>query len=158
MSDNPLLDKMEALMKKHRGRAGLPPTLNKPAPGAWLPVLTDVVKRGTAHGLGGTDARPGNPTRPASPSPASQVEPAPAAVVKSPATDKAVLSDTVAQQLMSELVPKLSAVMEEQLAGELRKKLDESLSGLLSQFDVNMREIVREAVAEKLSNKPEKTD
>jgi hypothetical protein len=158
MSDKPLLDKMEALMKKHRGSTGSPPTVNKPAPGAWLPVLTDVVKRGTAPGLGGTEALPGNPAHPASPSPASPVERAPAAAVKTPATDTAVLTDTLAQQLMSELAPKLSAVMEKQLAAELRKNLDESVSGLLSQLDVNVREIVREAVAEKLNTKPEKTD
>lgn len=158
MSDNPLLDKMEALMTKHRGSAGLPPTVAKPAPGAWLPVLTDVVKRGTAPGLGRTIALLENPTQPASPSPASLVWPAPAAAVKTPATDTAILSDTLAQQLMRELAPKLSAVMEKQLAAELRKSLDESVPGLLSQLDVNMREIVREAVAEKLSNKPEKSD
>jgi hypothetical protein len=158
MSDNPLLDKMDALMKKHRGSAGLPPARHKPAPGAWLPVLTDVVKRGMAPGPGGTDALPGNPTQHASPSPALQVEPAPAAVVKTPVTDTAILSDTLAQQLMSELAPKLSAVMEKQVAAELRKNLDQSVSSLLSQLDVNVREIVREAVAEKLKNQPEKMD
>jgi hypothetical protein len=158
MSDNPLLNKMEALMKKHRGSAGLPPAVHKPAPDAWLPVLTDVVKRGMAPDLSRTDALPENLTQPASPSPASQVEPTPEAAIKIPAADTAILTDTLAKQLMSELAPKLSAVMEKQIAAELRKNFDDSVSSLLSQLDVNVREIVREAVAEKLKNKPEKTD
>jgi len=158
MSDNPLLDKMDALMKKHRGGVSLPPAVQKPAPGAWLPVLTDVVKRGMAPGLGRTDALPENSTQPASPSPASPVEPKPEAAIKTQAADTAILTDSLAKQLMSELAPKLSAVMEKQVAAELRKNLDDSVSSLLSQMDANVREIVREAVAEKLKNKPEKTD
>jgi hypothetical protein len=40
--------------------------------------------------------------------------------------------------------------MEKQVAAELRRNLDQTVSTLLSQLDVNMREIVRDAVAEKL--------
>ncbi|MDT3708006.1 MAG: hypothetical protein ROZ09_14380 [Thiobacillus sp.] len=50
MSDSPLLGKMDALMRKHRGD-GLDPAesmpANAPPSGAWLPVLTDVIERGT---------------------------------------------------------------------------------------------------------------
>jgi len=41
-------------------------------------------------------------------------------------------------------------VMEQQVSAELRKSLDQTVSNLLSQFDVSVREIVREAIAEKL--------
>jgi len=44
--------------------------------------------------------------------------------------------------------------MEKQVASELRKNLDETVSALLSQLDVNVREIVRDAVAEKLKSRP----
>jgi len=59
-------------------------------------------------------------------------------------------NDTLAEQLMSELAPRLSEVMEKQVAAELRKNLDQTLATLLSQLDVNVREIVRDAIAEKL--------
>ena len=61
-----------------------------------------------------------------------------------------VVNDTLAEQLMSELAPRLSEVMEKQVAAELRKNLDQTVATLLSQLDVNVREIVRDAVAEKL--------
>jgi hypothetical protein len=51
---------------------------------------------------------------------------------------------------MSELAPRLSEVMEKQVSAELRKSLDQTVATLLSQIDVSVREIVREAVAEKL--------
>ena len=43
-STNPLLSKMDALMKKHRGPGEATP---EAAPEGWLPVLTDVIHRGT---------------------------------------------------------------------------------------------------------------
>jgi hypothetical protein len=140
MSDSPLLNKMDALLKKHRGggeaefgassghdATPAPPPEHTPPPGAWLPVLTDVIERGTP------------PISPPSPK-------APAAV-GTPTSD---VTDTLAEQLMGELAPRLSEAMEKQVTAELRKKLDQTVAGLLSQLDVNVREIVREAVAEKL--------
>lgn len=44
MSESPLLTKMDALLKKHRGGE---PAAPAPPPGTWLPVLTDVIERGT---------------------------------------------------------------------------------------------------------------
>ena len=38
----------------------------------------------------------------------------------------------------------------QQVAAELRKNIDQTVASLLSQLDVNVREIVRDAVAEKL--------
>ncbi|WP_324780422.1 hypothetical protein [Thiobacillus sedimenti] len=151
MSDSPLLSKMDALLKKHRGSADDEPASPRPPapaaaaepaapPGAWLPVLTQVIARGTPP-----------PTPAATPAPAPRVAesaaPAPAPADEAP---PAIVSDTLAEQLMSELAPRLSEVMEKQVAAELRKNIDQTVATLLSQLDVNVREIVRDAVAEKL--------
>ena len=50
MNDSPLLNKMDALLKKHRGPGVAAPESSAeraPPPGAWLPVLTDVIEYGT---------------------------------------------------------------------------------------------------------------
>ena len=138
MSDDPLLNKMDALLKKHRGTGESahsgPPAAAPEQPPAWLPVLTDVIERGTP---------------PAATQAAPQPQP-PAPTVESDAPQAPAASDALAEQLMSELAPRLSEVMEKQVAAELRKNIDETVANLLSQLDVNMREIVRDAVAEKL--------
>lgn len=145
MSD-PLLDKMDALLKKHQGAAEAPPPpamAAPPAPAApsappplpedaWLPVLTDVVAVG-------------EPSAAPAPSPAAeaaeQAPPPPAATVD---------PDALIDQIMSELEPRLSALLIDRLAAEVRNSLDESMSALLAQMDVHIREIVREAVSEQL--------
>ncbi len=145
MSDSPLMSKMDALLKKHRGGVedstetppGHAPT--QPA-GAWLPVLTDVIQRGTPPVAAAPVATP-----PPIPTSLPIEAEAPAAAIPPP-----VVTDTLAEQLMSELAPRLSEVMEKQVAAELRKNLDQTVATLLSQLDVNVREIVRDAVAEKL--------
>lgn len=160
MSDSPLLSKMDALLKKHRGGgeadvetasdlAAAPehvpsPKHAPPPPDAWLPVLTDVIERGT----------PPITAAAATPAPAPDGEPETAATEVPPA----VVSDTLAEQLMSELAPRLSEVMEKQVAAELRKNLDQTVATLLSQLDVNVREIVRDAVAEKLRQPRDPSD
>jgi len=145
MSDSPILSKMDALLKKHRGGsesdAGASPVHEAvpehaspsdpaPPPDAWLPVLTDVIARGTPPAV----AAPVAATPPA----ATPAAPAPSA------------TDALAEQLLSELAPRLSEVMEKQVTAELRRNLDQTVASLLSQLDVNVREIVREAIAEKL--------
>lgn len=140
MSEDPLLNKMDALLKKHRGagesahlgRQEAEPTPQRPP--AWLPVLTDVIERGT----------------PPAPVQAARTPQPPATAAESDAPPAPPASDALAEQLMSELAPRLSEVMEKQVAAELRKNIDETVANLLSQLDVNMREIVRDAVAEKL--------
>lgn len=151
MSDSPLLSKMDALLKKHRGgsegeRDAPPAHMQAPPPGAWLPVLTSVIERGTPPPA----PAPLPAVEPASPPPPAAAaemppEPAIAAIV-----NDATVNDTLAEQLMSELAPRLSDVMEKQVAAELRKNLDQTVATLLSQLDVNVREIVRDAIAEKL--------
>jgi hypothetical protein len=161
MSDSPLLSKMDALLKKHRGgdngheassdrtaRAehAVPPVHAAP-PDAWLPVLTQVIERGTPPDIPAAAAA----IEPEAVQPVSVAPPAPAAATPvDPALPGPTVSDTLAEQLMSELAPRLSEVMEKQVAAELRRNLDQTMASLLSQLDVNVREIVRDAVAEKL--------
>jgi len=151
MSESPLLSKMDALLKKHRGgnetdvdaSSGLATApeapRHTPPPDAWLPVLTDVIERGTPPVVSA-------PAAAAHPPAAQPTEPE-APIAEAPSS---IVSDTMAEQLMSELAPRLSEVMEKQVAAELRKNLDQTVATLLSQLDVNVREIVREAIAEKL--------
>ena len=163
MSDSPMLSKMDALMKKHRGGGESDrPVVSEPVapapqdsaspssappPHAWLPVLTQVIERGTPPVAAAPIATPAP-----APSPQPELaamdhpEPAPAPAETPPP----VVNNELAEQLMSELAPRLSEVMEKQVASELRKNLDQTVATLLSQLDVNVREIVRDAVAEKL--------
>lgn len=177
MSDSPLLGKMDALMKKHRGgdtpasplstSASVPareadvPTA--PPAGAWLPVLTDIIERGTpplatspaTHAAavpGATPQRPSDGRDPAGEPGSEDRAPTDSDSQPLPADpgSPALVSSELSEQLLNELTPRLSAVMEKQLAAELRRNLDQTVATLLSQLDVNVREIVREAVAEKL--------
>jgi len=135
---NPLLGKMDALIKKHRGPAEAVPE-STPPPG-WLPVLTEVVVRGTPSAA--------TPT-------VTAAAPVPTPVVAEVLAPVSPDTEQLANQLLEELGPKLSAVMEQQVATELRKNLDETVATLLSQLDVSVRDIVRDAVAEKLkTHKP----
>jgi hypothetical protein len=144
MSD-PLLDKMDALLKKHQGVVEAPPAPkteflpaaepNAPPPlpeDAWLPVLTDVVA------VGEPSAATAEPAPPA----AEQEPPPPPA----PMVDPAMLIE----EIMSGLEPRLSSLLIDRLAAEVRNSLDESMSSLIAQMDVHIREIVREAVNEQL--------
>jgi hypothetical protein len=137
MSD-PLLSKMDALLKKHRGGGIAKPEplpRHAPPPGAWLPVLTDVIERGT----------PPVAKASAAAAPAAPTEAPSTAAVPAPAED-----DALAEQLLCELAPRLSEAMEKQVSEELRRKLDQTVEGILSQLDVDVRNVVRDAVAEKL--------
>ena len=136
---NPLLGKMDALIKKHRGPAEAV-SESTPPPG-WLPVLTEVVVRGTP---------------PAAAPMVTTAVPVPEPVVTEVHAQVSTDTEQLANQLLEELGPKLSAVMEQQVATELRKNLDETVATLLSQLDVSVRDIVRDAVAEKLkTHKPD---
>jgi len=168
MSDNPTLSKMDALLKKHRGGSEAesaessdlatapesdPSPERTPPPGAWLPVLTNVIERGSPPAM--TAAAPvtarAAAAEPEPPTAADTTLDLPPSEPKAPAVAVPdVVTDTLAEQLMSELAPRLSEVMEKQVAAELRRNLDQTVATLLSQLDVNVREIVREAVAEKL--------
>jgi hypothetical protein len=145
MSTDPLLDKMDALLKKHRGEPEPPPAKEQSAADsepsappplpedAWLPVLTDVVAMG-------------EPDVP--PAPAGIAE---TADVIAPALPQASVNpELLVEQIMSELEPRLSSLLRDRLIAEVRNSLDDTLFPLLAQMDVHIREIVREAVNEQL--------
>ncbi|MCA1978514.1 MAG: hypothetical protein LDL19_04690 [Thiobacillus sp.] len=140
--DEPLLSKMDALMRKHRGEGEPRPPEAQPAapPPGWLPVLTQVIERGTP---------------PAAPAPSSADLPDAADHV-TPLIEQtpAVPGEALAEYLMRELAPRLAEAMEEQVAAELQKCIDQTVAQVLSRLDVTLREIVRDAVAEKLKLPP----
>lgn len=69
------------------------------------------------------------------------------------AAESPAISDTLAEQLMGELEPRLAALLQDKLATQIRSSLDDTVSALLAQLDVNIREIVREAVNDKLGKR-----
>ena len=143
MSESPLLSKMDALLKKHRGGSETdvgPSSSHASPPDAWLPVLTDVIERGIPPVVSARAATPPPPPVVQSAGPEAPVAEVPPSTV----------ADALAEQLMSELAPRLSEAMEKQVTAELRKNLDQTVATLLSQLDVNVREIVRDVIAEKL--------
>jgi hypothetical protein len=144
MSSDPLLSKMDALLKKHRGESEPAPPVEEEAPSAeaaappplpedaWLPVLTDVVAMGEA-----------SPEATEAQAPAEEAQPEQPEIA---AIDPNVLTE----QIMRELEPRLTALLIDRLAVEVRNSLDDSLSTLLAQMDVHIREIVREAISEEI--------
>lgn len=164
MSQDPLLDKMDALLKKHRGStdtevpaptaassAPIAAEQDAPPPDAWLPVLTDVVVMGAvplpAHAEAAETPDTSTPAT-VQAEPAESIQPAPLAL---PAEDSApAVTDSLAEQLLGELEPKLAALLQDKVAKQIRNSLDETISALLAQLDVNVREIVRDAINEKL--------
>ena len=135
MSTDPLLDKMDALLKKHRVvEAPAAKVVSQTAPSAppplpddaWLPVLTDVVALGEVN------------TTPAIAEPSAPPPPSPPL----PSIDP--------EAILSELEPRLSALIQGAVAEEIRNSLDNALATLLVQLDVHVREIVRETINEKL--------
>lgn len=167
MSHDPLLDKMDALLKKHRGDNDTDSSAREfsqndvvdaeavsPPPDAWLPVLTDVVVMGSV--TVDTSDKPGSASHPAQNEVITALKETDLKHEQSgtqEVTDSAAISDTLAEQLMGELEPKLAELLQNKVATEIRNSLDDTVSALLAQLDVNIREIVREAVNEKLANR-----
>ena len=162
MSQDPLLDKMDALLKKHRGsESGLPlqeaeesgpvpVEETTPPPDAWLPVLTDVVVMGKLSNIREIETN-GTPKTTAATPESHPAEPTPQAEQPSiAATESQAVSDTLAELLMGELEPKLSALLMDRISSQIHNSLDDTVSALLAQLDVNIREIVREAINERL--------
>lgn len=148
MDDTPLLNKMDALLRKHRGPGvsaakplpaspSAPVTLRRAPPvGTWLPVLTDVIEPGSQ---GIASLIPSMATK--TPTPPSALGPAEGA---------AMVDSQLAGQLLAELAPRLSEAMKKQVAEELRKSLDRTVAELLERLDVSVRGLAQDALAEKL--------
>lgn len=134
MSDDaPLLSKMDALLKKHRGDnepvvAPAPPA----APPAWLPVLTQVIERGAVPG-------------PASPPPDDA--PAPAAVAAPPQPDPApaIPEPHDIHALLHTLLPGLGDDLKRQITHEVHTQIDQALATFSTRLETRLREILREA-------------
>lgn len=180
MSQDPLLDKMDALLRKHRGGrdavaatpaaapedtkdAAVLAEATAPPPDAWLPVLTDVVVMGEIPEAKVEDAamekakdeeKAIHSETSAVPQASSAAERSmPAAPPLTTSGDAHAVSDTLAEQLMGELEPKLAALLQDKVATQIRNSLDDTVAALLAQLDVNIREIVREAINERLENR-----
>lgn len=143
MSDAPLLSKMDALLKKHRGEHDpvaeqADPTHHiAPAasPPAWLPVLTQVIERGAVP-----DA------------------PAPTAPQATPATDMTDLPQPAPtnetrdtheriESLLRSLVPQLRDELMQTLTRDLHTRLDQTLASLDAQLETRLLEIIRDALS-----------
>ncbi len=188
MNQDSLMGKFEALMRKHRGgveaAAAQPFTTERqaPAPDAWLPVLTDVVQRGSpppsaedqpltvaampVHESVSAEQDLAPPmAEPALESPVSvEPPPEPVTVSEPPLPQEAVPKTAVVTQdaqiaasLVDELAPKITSLMQEQLAEEVRKSLNQSMANLMANLNANVEEIVRQAVAEKLAGKDKRS-
>jgi hypothetical protein len=147
MADDPLLRKLDALMNRHRSA----PVPQAGAPTSWLPVLTDVVRRGSGapRAVAAVEAMP-------APAPVHAPDigaHAPSSTGAAPEPDARAIDDTLAEQIYSELAPRLGELMEKQVAAALRKGIDETVSTLLAQLDAHVRDIVRETIAEKLRDR-----
>lgn len=178
-------------MRKHRGNvpehADSPEYAERkaPSPDAWLPVLTDIVRRGSppppadeTHSQTEGDVSElsaGTPaleetnlplTREAGPEPeevhesaakpATEPEPVPAPESAIDSLAETKPDEHVAKNLVDELTPKISSLMQEQVAEELRKSLNQSMATLMANLNANVEEIVRQAVTEKLAEKDKK--
>lgn len=137
MSDDaPLLSKMDALLKKHRGdnepaAAPLAPTSAPSAPPAWLPVLTQVIERGAIP----NPASPAMTDTPASVDAAMPPpDPAPAAV---PPLD--------VQSLLQTLLPRLGDDLKQQITHDVHAQIDQALATFSSQLEARLREILAAA-------------
>jgi len=125
--DGPLLTKLDALLKKHRGEHES--VASATAPPAWLPVLTQVIERGAPPGTAPARAAP-------------SVTPAPLAETGSAPHEEAQL-----EALVAALAPRLSELIEARFAAELHRQVEQNLAALRGDLDASLREIIREALA-----------
>ena len=143
-----VLDKLDALLNRHKEPPSDAPTT------AWMPVLTEVVKRG-APPLDVAAAAPAAPAVPAPAAPAAS-EPAPTveaeAVPEAPAPPPPPDPEEMAEQILALLEPRLNQLLTREISATVRKSLDQTISELLAQLDAHVRNAVQESVRERLAN------
>ena len=145
-----VLDKLDALLNRHKE----PPS--DAAPTAWMPVLTEVVKRGAPP----LDVAAPAPAAPAVPAPAAAGagEPAPTVVaevvreISAPAPPPPPDPGEMAEQILALLEPRLNQLLTREISATVRKSLDQTISELLAQLDAHVRNAVQESVRERLAN------
>jgi hypothetical protein len=147
MSDSPLIDKVDALLNRHRS-AAIPP--------GWVPVLTEVVDPGELQyaaptpvatpdrsPASGPDAfAPGLATTPAIPAAIPVSQPVAAEPPGWTPADRAALT----ADILAELEPRLARLLEERISQQIRASLDETVALLLDQLQVHVRSIVEETL------------
>lgn len=137
-----VLDKLDALLNRHKEPPGDAATT------AWMPVLTEVVKRG---------APPLDVAAPA-PAAAGASEPAPTVVaevvpeISAPAPPPPPDPEEMAEQILALLEPRLNQLLTREISATVRKSLDQTISELLAQLDAHVRNAVQESVRERLAN------
>lgn len=157
-----LLDKMQALMGKHRDAplmlgaeaetdADAAISMDDLRAANPFPVLTDIVRRGDAL----ADAAPA-PASPEVPDSAAERTPAieagapvPAALTSSEQAEQ--LATAVATHVLGMLDGHLEHAVNTVIAQRLRRVVDETLSTLLTELALDMEAIVREAVSAELA-------
>ena len=134
MSDDaPLLSKMDALLKKHRGDnepvvAPAPPA----APPAWLPVLTQVIERGAVPG-------------PASPSAVDAPDSADTSIPPPPDPAPAAQESLDVHALLHTLLPRLGDDLKQQITHDVHAQIDQALATFSAQLEARLRETLRQA-------------
>jgi len=173
MSENSLFGKVEALMRKHRGDVAselAPAARLAPSPDAWLPVLTDVVQRGTPPSVlaehDDTNDTPVADSAPTQPEPEhtdaaihdAPVHAAPESLhTPEPAHETEAEADApTTENMVDELTPKITGLLHDQISEQLRNSLNQSMVSLMTNLSANVEEIVRQAVAEKLAENDKK--
>lgn len=132
MSDDaPLLSKMDALLKKHRGEnepVVAPTTPSASAPPAWLPVLTQVIERGAVP----SPASPSTMDTPASvDAPLPPPDPAPAGN-----------EPLDVQSLLQTLLPRLGDDLKQQITHDVHAQIDQALATFSTRLEARLREIL----------------
>ena len=151
-----VLDKLDALLNKHKNPADDAPAA------VWMPVLTEVVKRGTppledGAGVEAVAAAP-VPAQPPASEPAAATEPAPATQAMPAAEPVAIApafdADQAAEQILSLLEPRLNQLLTREISATVRKSLDQTISELLAQLDAHVRNAVQESIRERIAGGP----
>ena len=150
-----VLDKLDALLNKHKNTTGD----DAPA-AAWMPVLTEVVKRGAppVEAVAEAATVAPAPAPPPTPEPAAATEPVPPAqalptpepAAAAPAFD----ADQVAEQILALLEPRLNQLLTREISATVRKSLDRTVSELLDQLDAHVRNAVEESIRERIAGPP----
>ncbi len=132
MSDDaPLLSKMDALLKKHRGENEPVAATTAPsssAPPAWLPVLTQVIERGAVPGL----------ANPATMDTAASVD----APLPPPDPPPAAVEPLDVQSLLQTLLPRLGDDLKQQITHDVHAQIDQALATFSTQLEARLREIL----------------
>ena len=155
-----LLDKMQALMGKHRDAPVMFETATETDASVPLddvrdttpfPVLTDIVRRGEI--LDDIPADPAPPDAPGialdAPSALAAGTPVPAALANLEQAEQ--LATAVATHVLGMLDGHLEHAVNTVIAQRLRRVVDETLSTLLTELALDMEAIVREAVSAELA-------